>query len=105
MICVVEGLVAKPKEAYIYDVEPDSPEKRSSRHVKIHWFSQRTVDLDVTFKTAGCVENLTCDRRGHCEATVSVTLKKGEQKRCTYKTKLFGQKDPEEDIVINPCCM
>jgi hypothetical protein len=104
LICVGEGQIAKPNPANIYDVESDDG-KRSSRHVRIHWFAQRTVALEVTFKTPGCVEKQPdCDHLGHCQATVGVTLKPGETRHCTYSTKLYGGNDPDEEIIINPCC-
>src|SRR6266498_5973515 len=55
LICVGDNLIAKPNPANVYDVESDHGQQ-TSRHVRIHWFAQRTIALEVTFKTPGCVE-------------------------------------------------
>jgi len=72
----------------------------------VHWFTKRNADLRLKFKTPGC-DALTppkCDGRGHCQAKVKVTLAKGEQRDCTYGIFNGEMKDPDGDIIIQPCC-
>jgi hypothetical protein len=107
LICIDEkNLSASPPNAIVWDVEPKSSGMRSSRPVIINWYSQQAADLQITMETPGCTAPVTCDGRGHCSTTVSPqTFAKREQKVCRYGIKL-GDKltDPEDDIVLTPCC-
>ena len=104
LICVDEKtLTANPSPAHVFDVEADGGQP-TNRAVVIHWFTQRTADLHVTFKTDSCTEPVECDGRGHCTAKVK-RLDAGEHRRCTYGMTIGSSKiDPDGDLVVDPCC-
>lgn len=107
LICIDEkNLSASPSRAVVWDVESKNGAVRSGRPVMINWFSQHSADLEITMQTAGCTEPVSCDARGHCWTTVlPQKLGEGEEKVCRYGIRL-GDKmiDPEDTIVITPCC-
>jgi hypothetical protein len=104
MICVDEQtLTANPSPAHVFDVESDNGHP-TNRTVVIHWFTQHSADLHVTFKTEECTEPVVCDGRGECMARVK-RLNAGEHRRCTYGMTIGTSKiDPDGDIVVDPCC-
>lgn len=105
LICVNERtLQASPSHARVYDIEAKNG-RPTGRPVTIHWFSQRTADLRITMKTQGCTEPVKCDRLGHCWATTMRLAEGQSHKVCTYAIELGDDTvDPEDDIVLNPCC-
>jgi hypothetical protein len=110
LICVDSVLKADPLETHVFQVEPKN-DKPGKTPVVVHWFSQKTSDLIISFSaikenTAKCVvKEPECDHRGHCWATVSA-LKPYEQWRvCKYSVTLGKMTyDPEGDLIVNPCC-
>jgi hypothetical protein len=107
MICVDERtLTASPHHAKVYDVEAKSDgHTRSDRPVVIQWYTQKTADLKIKF-IDDCMEKVDCDGIGNCSAKVKIRLKKGDKPTtCRYSMTLGATKfDPEDDIVVNPCC-
>jgi hypothetical protein len=127
MICVDENtLTANPNPASVWDVEPKNFEPKneqpSNRPVVIHWFSQGTADLIVSFDKGNerCTEPVVCDHTGHCWATVrkidfypdpKLSRKQNwenamkARRQCRYNMRLGDRKlDPDADIVVDPCC-
>lgn len=107
MICVDDNLSANPHSAPVYDVEADNqnPPQPSNKPVVIHWFAQHSVNLQISWKDDSCADKIVCDGFGECTAKIKIKLKKGETKRCTYGMSLGNSKlDPDDDIVVNPCC-
>lgn len=105
MICVDEKtLTASPSHAKAYDTESKNGVS-NGRAVTINWYSQHTADLQITMKTDGCTTPVRCDGLGHCTATV-IKLRAGEtNKVCTYGMAIGDKSiDPDDDIVLNPCC-
>lgn len=103
-ICIMPDLTASPSPAPVYDVEPNARNMRSTTPVTINWFSERGGPLQITMETAGCTTPVSCDGKGHCEATVTMqTLREGETKVCHYGVTL-GDRKYDPDIVITPCC-
>jgi hypothetical protein len=105
MICVDDqNLSANPHHAWMYDVESKNHQP-TNRPVVVQWFSQHTADLQIQMITPNCTEPVQCDGRGHCWTTVK-KLTDSYPKVCHYSITLGDTKyDPEDDIVINPCCM
>ena len=105
LICVDEKtLTASPSHAVVYDTESKNGVS-TGRAVTIHWFSQKTADLRITMKTDGCTAPVMCDGLGHCWTTTN-KLRAGEGKRvCTYGMAIGDKSvDPEDDIILTPCC-
>ena len=108
MICVDDNLSANPHSAPVYDVEADNqhPPRPSNKPVVIHWFAQHSVNLQISWKDTSCADKIVCDGSGECTSKIKIKLKKGETKRCTYSMSLGNSKlDPDDDIVVNPCCL
>ena len=104
LICIDEHtLTASPSNAYVYDTESKNG-LSTGRPVTINWFSQRTADLRIDMKTAGCTTPVACDGLGHCSATTKKLEMKAE-KRCTYGIAIGDKSvDPDDDIILTPCC-
>lgn len=104
LICVDEHtLTASPSHAYVYDMESKKG-LSTGRPVTIHWFSQRTADLRIEMKTAGCTSTVVCDGLGHCMATTK-KLEATTERRCTYGMTIGDKSvDPDDDIILTPCC-
>lgn len=101
VICVentASGLVANPDSVDVWDV---SPADRKTTHT-IQWKTRSGAgDLRINFKDTGCVENLHCNGRGHCNAQ-TIDIPEGS-KRCRYGITLDGvELDP--DVIITNCC-
>lgn len=105
LICVDEvTLSASPSHARAYDTEAKHGIS-TGRAVTINWFSQHTADLQITMKTDGCTTPVRCDGLGHCTATVIKLRPRETNKVCTYGMAIGDKSiDPEDDIVLNPCC-
>jgi hypothetical protein len=105
MICVDERtLTANPSPAFVCDVEGENGHP-TNRTVVIHWFTKRSADLHVDFKTDACTEAVQCDGRGHCWARVKKLNRPDEHRRCTYGMTLGKNMiDPDGDVVVDPCC-
>ena len=103
IICVDERtLTADPDPAKLFDVEVDNGQ-RSNRPVTIHWFTQRTGDLNIQFADNSCVEDLKCDTPGHCSARV-LPLNANQPRRCKYTIWIGKEKRDPELFIVNPCC-
>lgn len=96
-----------PGSIRIHDVEA-SPDGYPTKHpVTVHWFTRRSANLQLKYKSDGCrvLTQPECDGRGHCEATVNVRLEKdAKPQKCTYGISVDALKDPYGDIIIQPCC-
>lgn len=110
VICVDESaLTADPKTAYVCDFEPEpnDPHKKSTTPVKIQWVGKHGGAFRIKLKVGGtsCFDEPDCKTTaGKCFATVKA-LNEGEtERRCTVSIVAPGQADPDQDIVINPCC-
>lgn len=105
MICVdQQTLTANPAVAHVFDVEAGNGHP-TDRTVVVHWFTQRSADLKVSFKSDECTEPVQCDGRGHCWARVKRLTSPQEHRRCTYGMTLGDSKiDPDADLVVDPCC-
>jgi hypothetical protein len=111
MICVDENtLKGDPPTAHVFDVESKGG-KPSNVPVTIHWFTQHTADLQITFRDNSCVGPVTCDGAGHCWATVKKldTPRDADgrptSRSCVYDLKLRSSDfDPSDTIVVDPCC-
>ena len=104
LICVNEQtLTANPSPAHVFDVEAKDGHP-TNRTVVIHWFTQHSADLHVTFQTQECTEPVICDGRGHCMARVK-RLNGNEHRQCTYGMTLGDSKiDPDGTLIVDPCC-
>lgn len=105
-ICITANLTASPSGAHVYDVVPSAGNMPTTTPVTIDWYSQRGGDLQVTMETSGCTTPVICDGKGHCSAKVSMqTLREGQEKVCKYSFVIGDKKyDPDDTIVITPCC-
>ncbi len=108
IICIGDDLKPDRAEVHTLDVEPDANNQPSANKVKITWRASGKVPFKVTFKdnAKDCfVEKnvATCNGTNtQCTATVNVRVPKGSQRTCSVS--IVGKSDPDQDIVINPCC-
>ena len=108
LICVNEQtLQAMPDPAPVYDFEAKD-HYPTTKPVVVHWFTQRSANLQIRFTESGCVGRVKCDGLGHCWAKVrplDTEIDKGKHKpkACKYELNIDGKVvDPLLDV--NPCC-
>ena len=105
LICIDEHtLTASPSPAYVYDTESKNG-VTTGRAVTVHWFSQRTADLHIEMRTSACTDKVACDGLGHCSATMKKLDVGEKERRCHYGIAIRDKSvDPEDDIILTPCC-
>ncbi len=113
VVCVDDSnLMANPKVQIASDVEPAQQHGKtpSNRPVSIFWRTHRQFNLQLDFPDKSCVDQVTCNGQGHCQAVIRpLEMVNGvrQNRRCTYR--MFDGANPqkpggEADLVVTACC-